>query len=192
MTNWRTKAACAGLDTELFFPTSGETTKTREAQAICDRCPVTAECRAEADRFGADTYGIWAGTTESKRRVERSKNQNNHGGPRSKAPDPVRQEALVRYAEIRPHATSDAEAHRAVAEHLGYSPKTIAEWVRSVPAEPPPDPGVPRRAAIAVLIQQEWPARQIAAHMRCTKRTVERHKAALRATAAAELADAPH
>lgn len=57
---WQDDAACQGMDTELFFPNVGETSKARAAKAICGRCPVTEECAL----FAIETNtlaGIWGG-----------------------------------------------------------------------------------------------------------------------------------
>ena len=50
---------------DLFFPTSGEST--REAKEICDECPAKAACADHAMATG-QTIGIWGGTSERERR----------------------------------------------------------------------------------------------------------------------------
>lgn len=50
---WRTRAACRGHDTNIFF----DPTRTHEALALCDGCPVQRPCRTE----GAAEEGIWGG-----------------------------------------------------------------------------------------------------------------------------------
>jgi len=65
MTDWMASALCAQTDPELFFPEKGK--RSRDARAVCARCPVCAKCRAYAlaqDRV----YGVWGGTTERERR----------------------------------------------------------------------------------------------------------------------------
>lgn len=60
------KAACASVDTEVFFPVSGWHAKqVAEAKAVCARCPVRAGCLQWALEHGE--HGIWGGTTESDR-----------------------------------------------------------------------------------------------------------------------------
>ena len=62
---WRERALCAQVDTELFFPEKGGSTK--EAKAVCSRCDVRPECAAYAlDRN--ERYGIWGGLSEVDRR----------------------------------------------------------------------------------------------------------------------------
>lgn len=69
---WRNRALCVDTDPELFFPISAEgstphTLQLREAQRICNNCPVKGECVDEAVRLGL--VGIWGGTTERERRA---------------------------------------------------------------------------------------------------------------------------
>lgn len=62
---WWKRAACQGMDFNLFFP-NGSQPPAQEALAACQRCPVTAECYEVAVYFKAD--GVWAGLTEEERR----------------------------------------------------------------------------------------------------------------------------
>jgi WhiB family redox-sensing transcriptional regulator len=64
------RAACASVDTELFFPVTGWHAKqVAEAEAVCARCAVQRACRQWALEQGE--HGIWGGTTESERDNER-------------------------------------------------------------------------------------------------------------------------
>lgn len=73
---WRAHAACAGTDPEAWFPgrrrkAFGENISAYEAEvarltAICDRCPVEADCLRDA--LEHDAAGIWGGTTAEQRR----------------------------------------------------------------------------------------------------------------------------
>lgn len=67
MGDWRDDAACAGADTALFFPASSDDmTATLEAvAAYCDRCPVRAECAAQAD-----DHGVWGGEMRGQKVAE--------------------------------------------------------------------------------------------------------------------------
>src|SRR5699024_8322394 len=62
---WRESAACAGVDSELFFPET--TAGVNTARSICAPCPVKAEGVAVA--LGCDPVGVWAGTTRRERRA---------------------------------------------------------------------------------------------------------------------------
>jgi len=73
-TYWRDDAACAGMDTAIFFPISSgdprvaEATRlsVRVAKAICNECPVIDACLQEAIRLG-DVHGIFGGMTGNER-----------------------------------------------------------------------------------------------------------------------------
>lgn len=66
--DWRTLAECHGVDPALFYPGRGESTK--EAKAVCARCPVREQCLdfALANR---EVFGIWGGLSERERRKVR-------------------------------------------------------------------------------------------------------------------------
>jgi WhiB family redox-sensing transcriptional regulator len=64
--DWRDDALCRHEDPELFFPvgTGPEAQEqTREAQAVCRRCPVREPCLEWALETG-QTSGIWGGCSE--------------------------------------------------------------------------------------------------------------------------------
>lgn len=70
---WTQDAACRGTEPDLFFPVGGSgpaLEQAQEAKAVCNRCPVTAQCLAwaQAEGFG---HGIWGGLTEEERRRPR-------------------------------------------------------------------------------------------------------------------------
>ena len=62
---WLEHAACVGTDTAIFFVRRGE--PARQALAICARCPVRPEC-LEFALVNDERFGIWGGTTETRRR----------------------------------------------------------------------------------------------------------------------------
>ena len=69
--DWQERAACRGLDTEMFFHPDGERgprRKNREnaAKAICASCPVIQACRKQALALH-EPYGIWGGLSEDDR-----------------------------------------------------------------------------------------------------------------------------
>jgi len=80
--DWQTRAACRGMGSDLFFPTSGDALG--PATRICARCPVLEECRTTA-LDDPSLYGIWAGTSVRERRRLRSEGRgtgvgmNRHG-----------------------------------------------------------------------------------------------------------------
>ncbi|MFI9504651.1 WhiB family transcriptional regulator [Nocardia sp. NPDC052566] len=60
--NWQRKAACLGAPPGIFHPSVPPRGDPRQALAYCRRCPVIAECAAEAlrtRRGSGIVAGIW-------------------------------------------------------------------------------------------------------------------------------------
>lgn len=68
MTDWRLRAACVGVDPELFFPDGNGDPRRKQAQAICDDCPVRRECLKFAEREDIP-YGVFGGRTARERGI---------------------------------------------------------------------------------------------------------------------------
>lgn len=69
--DWQLRGSCRGSDSAVFFHPDGERGRARaqremRAKAICQACPVLAECRQHALLVG-EPYGIWGGLSESER-----------------------------------------------------------------------------------------------------------------------------
>jgi WhiB family redox-sensing transcriptional regulator len=64
MSDWFSRAACRGADTDHWFP-SGDAIPAEVAD-ICDGCPVRNPCLAYA-LADPELKGIWATTTEKER-----------------------------------------------------------------------------------------------------------------------------
>ncbi|HMK99578.1 MAG TPA: WhiB family transcriptional regulator [Acidimicrobiales bacterium] len=62
---WRKRAACRGIDPEVFFPATDE--EAEEAKAICAMCPVRHACLEHA-LANREREGVWGGATERERR----------------------------------------------------------------------------------------------------------------------------
>jgi len=62
---WRSKAACQGLDPDIFYPLDDEDGD--EAKAVCDVCPVREACLEHALGY-REKEGVWGGATERERR----------------------------------------------------------------------------------------------------------------------------
>ncbi|HXZ83109.1 MAG TPA: WhiB family transcriptional regulator [Acidimicrobiales bacterium] len=62
---WRQKAACRGLDSEVFYPLTDE--EALEAKAVCALCPVRQMCLEHAI-VHREHDGVWGGLTERERR----------------------------------------------------------------------------------------------------------------------------
>ena len=69
MVTWRDRAACLGVNPELFFPT-GDTgsalLQIEEAKVVCRRCVVVETCLKWAMESGQDA-GVWGGLSEEER-----------------------------------------------------------------------------------------------------------------------------
>ncbi len=67
---WRERAACRGVDPELFFPTAEpgpvHDEQVAAAKWVCARCPVREPCLTEA--LARIPYGVAGGLTEHERR----------------------------------------------------------------------------------------------------------------------------
>jgi len=62
---WRSKAACQGLDPDIFYPLDDDDGD--EAKAVCDVCPVREACLEHALGY-REKEGVWGGATERERR----------------------------------------------------------------------------------------------------------------------------
>jgi WhiB family transcriptional regulator, redox-sensing transcriptional regulator len=62
---WQERAACFGIDPDVFFPISEE--EAGPALTYCGSCRIREECLAWALKTG-ERYGVWGGMTEQQRR----------------------------------------------------------------------------------------------------------------------------
>ncbi|MGH3622615.1 MAG: WhiB family transcriptional regulator [Sciscionella sp.] len=70
---WQLRAACRDERSQAFFPPDGErrlrrTIRENYAKAICEGCPVRAECLAHS-LAARERYGVWGGLGELERRA---------------------------------------------------------------------------------------------------------------------------
>lgn len=70
--SWHEDAACRTLPTRIFYPERGH--NAHAAKAVCERCPVRDECRAEN---AGEPFGIWGGSSVA----ERGNSLQNRGEP---------------------------------------------------------------------------------------------------------------
>lgn len=64
---WRSRAACTGIDSDIFYPASEDEADAEAAKAVCAVCPVRVVCLEHA--LGVrEKDGIWGGATERERR----------------------------------------------------------------------------------------------------------------------------
>jgi len=70
--DWQQEGLCRGMSSEQFFVEDHQhaqprrASRTREAKALCARCPVAQMCLIHALAI-PETYGIWGGTTAAER-----------------------------------------------------------------------------------------------------------------------------
>ena len=62
---WRQKAACRGVDPDIFYPVTDE--EAEDAKAICAGCQVQEAC-LEWALSSREPDGVWGGATERERR----------------------------------------------------------------------------------------------------------------------------
>lgn len=62
---WRQRAACRGVDPDIFYPVSDE--EAEAAKAICGECSVREACLEHALAH-RERDGVWGGATERERR----------------------------------------------------------------------------------------------------------------------------
>ena len=68
---WQLDAACAGMDTSLFYQADNERgasvrLRERKAKAVCARCPVIRNCLKDAIAHN-EPYGVWGGMSADER-----------------------------------------------------------------------------------------------------------------------------
>ena len=62
---WQDRAACFGIDPDVFFPVSED--EAGQALGFCHSCRIREECLSWALKNG-ERYGVWGGTSEQQRR----------------------------------------------------------------------------------------------------------------------------
>lgn len=67
---WVNRAACRGMNPELFYGERGANLAVAAAKAVCRTCPVTADCLAYA-LDNNEMWGVWGGCSISDRRAMR-------------------------------------------------------------------------------------------------------------------------
>lgn len=68
--DWLDRAACKGMDPELFWPGKGRYDEVAAARVVCAGCPVTTECLALTwENPSAHRQGVFGGLGERERRL---------------------------------------------------------------------------------------------------------------------------
>ena len=96
---WRSQAACKGLDNTMFFPERGQTALA--GLRVCVGCPVKVPCLRLCfqSQDANDDYGVFGGTT----RADRSRWRRRLAGDYSDA----NLEAVIADAATRPRGKGD-------------------------------------------------------------------------------------
>lgn len=67
--DWQNDAACAGTDSDMFFPSTHGGQVSKHAKQLCASCPVWRECLAYAKASPTSwQWGYWGGLGEVERR----------------------------------------------------------------------------------------------------------------------------
>jgi WhiB family transcriptional regulator, redox-sensing transcriptional regulator len=69
-TSWKKKAACAGLDVDLFYPGPGMTST--EAYRVCKTCPVQEQC-LKFSLTNHEEFGVWGNLSAKGRELLHSR-----------------------------------------------------------------------------------------------------------------------
>lgn len=135
---WRDRAACAGMDTDDFYPEYAGKGRP-EALDICDACPVRIACAQDAVECG-DYWGIRGGVvipsaTGRARREGVAKLESVAAGKRVAPAVPALTPATKRRlteAEISiiVHLRSKGWTHRAIADHVGVHRNSVDNLIR--------------------------------------------------------------
>ena len=64
---WRSKAACTGLDPDIFYQPTEDDLDAEPAKGVCSTCDVREAC-LEFALAVREKDGIWGGATERERR----------------------------------------------------------------------------------------------------------------------------
>jgi WhiB family redox-sensing transcriptional regulator len=112
-TNWQSNGLCRQVDTDMFFPSSGESAA--YARRVCAACEVRRECLEYA--LAHDERGVWGATTYNQRQaILRA---------RRKEPAPVPDRDRAERNRTILQLTQQGETAKEIATRLGCAARTI-------------------------------------------------------------------
>jgi WhiB family redox-sensing transcriptional regulator len=117
--DWRSGAACRGLDPEMFFPLGrGPAAEAQEAvaKAVCARCAALVRCRTWALTMG-ERAGVWGGMSPDERRAARH------------VLDPDRPATTARRVSARTGGSSSVAGQETAEEAQDASPRLARDLI---------------------------------------------------------------
>lgn len=109
--DWLNRAACQGMDTNLFFPDKAE--NEGPARAVCEECPVVEQCLQHALAQDPNPIGIWGNTNKSERkRIRDGLPAERPSGPMGQAAINAAKTHCKRNHEFTPENTRWSNGHR--------------------------------------------------------------------------------
>jgi hypothetical protein len=126
---WRSRAACRGVDPEVFFPTAERgpvyDAQVSVAKAVCVGCPVREACLTEA--LARIPYGIAGGLTAEERRGRGRRR--NEAGPAAVLEEGLRPGAdPAQVAAAGRVLLAAGRPVREVALRCGVTERTVTRW----------------------------------------------------------------
>jgi WhiB family redox-sensing transcriptional regulator len=135
--DWIRYAACAGVDTEIFFPVGNKhqiAAQEADAKRVCQGCPVRARCLEWALETGQHA-GVWGGLSEDERRGL------------SRVPEPSMDRCLNRQEWIEEQMAASVP-QKAIARELGVDTGVLCRAVQRFRNERALDEAVKSWAAV--------------------------------------------
>jgi WhiB family redox-sensing transcriptional regulator len=160
--DWQRMGLCRGRDSAQFFHPDGERGASRgrreaAAKQLCHRCPVRAECAAQA-LATREPYGVWGGFTEAERLRLLTTGWEDAADRQRSRVDIARLEARL---DRRPHH-SQVSGRGPLTEHITPAPAAVPAARR--PAVAGNSRGVsPRMLRVVPAPRQVIPSRAAAA-----------------------------
>jgi WhiB family redox-sensing transcriptional regulator len=133
MTNWTVRAACKGMDPDLFFPHRANCIEAYRASLICQACPVRRECLNDA--INADrTSGVFGGEFFNEGKHKPISNPKDTMD-RSALAQHRRAEALDEFENLADQGITQPNAVKMIAARYGVTTGSVHDWLRLARAD---------------------------------------------------------